>query len=352
MSGGAASVAWPPFDPEALRREVKRLGPPGKETVRRNPNRQTSYSDRHYSYHRPVGEKLCRQLYFALLQGVNSIEDEIHRRFCISERLSDKYTITEIPSKEGKIGIALAIGSRSQMEDNASYHDLTLCDEVAQLVMVCDGHDDEGKAGEEVRRRLPVDLQGLSSLERETILNFLVDRMVEYNQVSSRGTTVLGALIFQTHVFVFNVGDCRAVLCKPGKILQVTEDAVPENPRFSRSIAKAGHEIDGGYVGGDISVGRDVGNSFVSPRPKITEVQRGPQSDQLATMKIYAPSGSYLILASDGFFGWASNPKVYEAVAEMAQRHFNPQQMATNLVNGALVNKSTDNVSVAVIRLD
>ncbi|KAE8723230.1 putative protein phosphatase 2C 47 [Hibiscus syriacus] len=77
---------------------------------------------------------------------------------------------------------------------------------------------------------------------------------------SSSGTTALTALIFGRFLMVANAGDCRAVLCRKGEAIDMSEDHRPIYPSERRRVEELGGFIDDGYLNGVLSVSRALGN--------------------------------------------------------------------------------------------
>ncbi len=225
-----------------------------------------------------------------------------------------------------------------------------------KLVVVCDGHGDNGEVGMTLEKRLAQAIQEqLHALDEESVGNTFTKLMVDFDCELRRkgGTTLTAALILDHKIYIINVGDSRAILCKDSGVYQLSEDADPTNERFAAAIRKAGYEInEEGRVDGDLNVARDIGMEIVSPRPKITCILRGDQNDDLGQMKIYCPAGSYIVLACDGLWNWASIEEVYAAVAQMAKLEKPLDEMAARLVDGALSNGSTDNITVIVVKVE
>eukprot|EP00899_Mesostigma_viride_P025166 jgi/Mesvir1/5834/Mv25157-RA.1 len=74
------------------------------------------------------------------------------------------------------------------------------------------------------------------------------------------GTTALVALLLGRSLFVANAGDCRAVLSVRGTCLPLTKDHKPSCEMEHQRVRDAGGYIEDGYVNGNLSVTRALGD--------------------------------------------------------------------------------------------
>lgn len=168
-----------------------------------------------------------------------------------------------------------------------------------------------------------------------------------------QGTCATTAVIINGKVYVANVGDSRTILVKQnGETVQASEDAKPTSPRFKKKIYNHGGTVFfGGRVDGDLATARAIGDhrfmhsvngeakKCVVPDPKIT------------CYSLEDFINGYLILACDGVYDVAISKEVGNAVHEMAVLGKNAGEMAPRIVEGAIRNGSTDNVSAMVVYL-
>ncbi|PPS14972.1 hypothetical protein GOBAR_AA05623 [Gossypium barbadense] len=137
---------------------------------------------------------------------------------------------------------------------------------------------------------------------------------------SSSGTTALTALIFGRLLMVANAGDCRAVLCRKGDAIDMSEDHRPIYPSERRRVEELGGFIDDGYLNGVLSVSRALGDwDMKSPK--------GLPSPLIAEPDEHAVS----------------------LVRRGLRRHDDPEQCAKDLVMEALRRNTFDNLTVIVI---
>ena len=70
----------------------------------------------------------------------------------------------------------------------------------------------------------------------------IYDRMLANPHATGMGTTVVGAALTPTGLLIFNVGDSRAYLHEPGRLMQLSHDDVPPKA-VGASHRRASHAI-------------------------------------------------------------------------------------------------------------
>ncbi|GMI73701.1 Type 2C protein phosphatase 49 [Hibiscus trionum] len=163
---------------------------------------------------------------------------------------------------------------------------------------------------------------------------------------SSSGTTALTALIFGRLLMVANAGDCRAVLCRKGEAIDMSEDHRPIYPSEQRRVEELGGFIDDGYLNGVLSVSRALGDWDMkfpkgSPSPLIAE----PEFRKM----VLTEDDEFLIIGCDGIWDVITSQHAVSLVRRGLQRHDDPEQCAKDLVTEALHRKTFDNLTVIVI---
>ncbi|KAF5956248.1 hypothetical protein HYC85_003473 [Camellia sinensis] len=76
----------------------------------------------------------------------------------------------------------------------------------------------------------------------------------------SCGTTALTALVLGRHLMVANAGDCRAVLCRKGVAVQMSQDHRPSYSPECQRVEELGGYFEDGYLNGDLAVTRALGD--------------------------------------------------------------------------------------------
>ncbi|KAK9127047.1 hypothetical protein Syun_015844 [Stephania yunnanensis] len=183
------------------------------------------------------------------------------------------------------------------------------------------------------------------------------------------GSTAVVSIVTPDKIIVANCGDSRAVLCRAGKPLPLSNDhkvrtyihtyighpsihpsitrllnfnlLQPDRPDELQRIQDAGGRVifwDGPRVLGVLAMSRAIGDNYLKPyvssEPEVTVTERSDNDD-------------CLILASDGLWDVVSNDTACH-IARMYQACSDAALLLTKL---ALARNSTDNVSVVIVDL-
>lgn len=95
------------------------------------------------------------------------------------------------------------------------------------------------------------------------------------------GTTALAALLWGRVITVANLGDCRAVVSRRGKALDITTDQKPSSSAETERIEAAGGHVCGeGYLNGVLGVSRAIGNWHITcDANQVLKVSTPPRID-------------------------------------------------------------------------
>uniref|UniRef100_A0ACD5UFV6 Uncharacterized protein n=1 Tax=Avena sativa TaxID=4498 RepID=A0ACD5UFV6_AVESA len=154
------------------------------------------------------------------------------------------------------------------------------------------------------------------------------------------GSTASTAVLVGNRLFVANVGDSRAIICRGGDAVPVSKDHKPDQTDERQRIEEAGGFVmwAGTWrVGGVLAVSRAFGDKllkqYVVVDPEIRE-------------EIVDDSLEFLILASDGLWDVVSN----EEAVDMTRSIQDPEEAAKRLLQEAYVRESSDNITCVVVR--
>ncbi|XP_034685132.1 probable protein phosphatase 2C 49 isoform X3 [Vitis riparia] len=286
----------------------------------------------------------------------------------IQEAVIESSTIKFVPSIRS--GSYADIGPRKSMEDehiriddlSAEVGSLFRCSLPSAFYAVFDGHGGPEAAAHIKRNAMrlffedvdiphmseinDIFLEELENCHRKAFLLADLALADECTVSSSCGTTALTALILGRHLLVANAGDCRAVLCRKGQAVQMSQDHRPSYlPERKRVEAVGGYILDG-YLNEALSITRALGDWGMkfpdgSPSPLIAE----PDFRQI----ILTEDDEFLIIGCDGIWDVMSNQHAVSLVRRGMRRHNNPQQCARDLVMEALWLHTPDNLTAIVI---
>ncbi|KAF5738791.1 protein phosphatase 2C 13 [Tripterygium wilfordii] len=284
----------------------------------------------------------------------------------IQDTLIDSTAVKFIPSIRS--GSYADIGLRSYMEDeHIRIDDLSaylgsLCFMPSAFYAVFDGHGGPEAAAYVKRNAMKfffedADLPKTSDIDA-VLLEALVDShrkaflladlaLADERSVSSScGTTALTALVLGRHLLVANAGDCRAVLCRNGKAIDMSQDHRPSYLPERKRVEDSGGYIDDEYVNGSLAVTRALGDwdlkmPLGSASPLISE----PDVRQI----MITEDDQFLIIGCDGIWDVMSSQHAVSLVCCALKRHNDPERCARELVMEAIERHSPDNLTAVVI---
>ncbi|KAJ3313207.1 Protein phosphatase 2C 1 [Boothiomyces sp. JEL0838] len=140
-------------------------------------------------------------------------------------------------------------------------------------------------------------------------------------------------------LYTANVGDARAVISRNGKAVRLSYDHKGSDVNESRRIVESGGFMMNNRVNGVLAVTRSLGDlsmkDWVIGSPYTVETE-------------ITEEDSVIILACDGIWDVCSDQSAIDLIADIKD----PQEAADTLVDYALDNFSTDNLTAIVIQLN
>jgi protein phosphatase 1L len=183
----------------------------------------------------------------------------------------------------------------------------------------------------------------------EEVFNHMQKDILKNPKGYSHGSTCLLAIMhkFKNELClnVANVGDSRMiVISKDGKTKQITTDHSPDDPSEQKRIEKLGGEIytdsDGTKRIGDLSVSKSFGDEdnapYVSHEPDVFNIK-------LNNVK-------YVVMFCDGLYASLENEDIFPLIQKFKKN--NSENLSVDLVEEALKEGTTDNVSLIIIELE
>ncbi|CAN0877650.1 Probable protein phosphatase 2C 22 [Linum grandiflorum] len=161
------------------------------------------------------------------------------------------------------------------------------------------------------------------------------------------GTTALAALVVGRSLVVANAGDCRAVLCRRGKAVEMSRDHKPVCSREQERIEACGGYVSDGYLNGQLNVARAIGDWHMEG---LKGREGGPLSSEpeLMTTKL-TEDDEFLIIGCDGIWDVFRSQNAVDFARRRLQEHNDPVLCSRDLVDEALKRKSGDNLSAVVV---
>ncbi|KAF9674321.1 hypothetical protein SADUNF_Sadunf10G0115200 [Salix dunnii] len=188
-------------------------------------------------------------------------------------------------------------------------------------------------------------LKELINSQREAFLQ--ADRALAGESIVDRlcGTTALTALVLGRHLVVANAGDCRAVLCRKGVAVDLSQDHRPSYFPERKRVEELGGYNEYEYVTG-LSVTRALGDwGFKLPLGSSSPLIAEPDVQQF----MLTEDDEFMIIGCDGI--WDVMPSQYAVsfVRRGLRRHNDPELSAKELVIEASHLHSADNLTAVVV---
>ncbi|KAK9273628.1 hypothetical protein L1049_018438 [Liquidambar formosana] len=161
------------------------------------------------------------------------------------------------------------------------------------------------------------------------------------------GTTALAALIVGRSLVVANAGDCRAVLCRRGKAIEMSRDHKPICIKEKKRIESCGGYVYDGYLNGQLNVARALGDWHMEG---MKNRDGGPLSAEPEFMNTkLTEEDEFLIIGCDGIWDVFRSQNAVDFARRRLQSHNDPAVCSKDLVDEALKRKSGDNLAVVVV---
>ncbi|KAJ0096965.1 hypothetical protein Patl1_29287 [Pistacia atlantica] len=162
----------------------------------------------------------------------------------------------------------------------------------------------------------------------------------------SSGTTALTAFMLDRMMLIANAGDSRAVLGKRGRAIELSKDHKPNVTSERIRIEKLGGVIYDGYLNGQLSVARALGDWHIKgSKGSNCPLSSEPELEEI----ILTEEDEFLILGCDGLWDVMSSQCAVTMVRKALMQHNDPEKCSKALVKEALQRNTCDNLTVVVI---
>ncbi|XP_077246916.1 putative protein phosphatase 2C 27 [Tasmannia lanceolata] len=163
---------------------------------------------------------------------------------------------------------------------------------------------------------------------------------------NSSGTTALTALIFGRNMLIANAGDCRAVLGKRGRAVELSKDHKPNCTSEKLRIEKLGGVVYDGYLNGQLSVARALGDWHMKgPKGSACPLSAEPELQEASLTE----EDEFLIMGCDGLWDVMSSQCAVTIARKELMLHNDPERCSRELVREALKRNTCDNLTVVVV---
>ncbi|SCV72344.1 BQ2448_3881 [Microbotryum intermedium] len=234
--------------------------------------------------------------------------------------------------KQGKLVDDAGGALRAAQEGEESNYD----NELERMSMTAADRSGGGRR-ENIKNKIKAVLSGKSGDPAEEFSPGPPSSGIETPHVEIKGPADVKKAAKRT-LYTANVGDARAVLSRKGKAVRLTYDHKGSDAKEAKRITDAGGFVMNNRVNGVLAVTRSLGDSsmkeFVVGSPYTTETTLGPDDD-------------FLIVACDGLWDVCQDQEAVDIIRGL----LDPQEASKALLEYALQNFSSDNLSVLVVAL-
>ncbi|KAI4389654.1 hypothetical protein MLD38_001855 [Melastoma candidum] len=147
-------------------------------------------------------------------------------------------------------------------------------------------------------------------------------------------------------MFVANAGDCRAVLGKRGRAVELSLDHKPNCTAEKMRIEKLGGVVYDGYLNGQLSVSRALGDWHMKgSKGSACPLTAEPELQETNLTE----EDEFLIMGCDGLWDVMSSQCAVSMVRKELMIHNDPERCSRELVREALKRNTCDNLTVIVV---
>lgn len=147
-------------------------------------------------------------------------------------------------------------------------------------------------------------------------------------------------------MLIANAGDCRAVLGKRGKAVELSKDHKPDSFSERLRIEKLGGVVYDGYLNGQLSVARAIGDWHMKdPEGSSSPLSAEPELQDM----VLNEEDEFLILGCDGLWDVMSSQCAVTIARKELMLHNDPERCSRELVREALKRNTCDNLTVVTV---
>ncbi|PON53528.1 Protein phosphatase [Trema orientale] len=160
----------------------------------------------------------------------------------------------------------------------------------------------------------------------------------------------LGAenLFVTRSLLVANAGDCRAVLSRCGRAVELSRDHRPCCKKERMRVESLGGYVDDGYLNGQLGVTRALGDWHIEGMKEMGD--KGPLSAEPELKLItLTKDDEFLIIGSDGIWDVFSNQNAVDFARRRLQDHNDVKLCCKQIVEEAMTRGATDNLTVVLV---
>jgi len=194
--------------------------------------------------------------------------------------------------------------------------------------------------------------EGYSQFDSKFCENVISEHAKDPEKQNSSGSCAVSVIMDGSTVYVANIGDCAAVICRNGTPILLSDEHAPrDNPQEQERVINAGGTIScDGRLNGDLNVSRAFGdvkgyqNCGEGPR-KMT----GLTSEPVIKKHTLTEEDEFIIIACDGIFDFVNYKTSVQTVRRTLRRTNDIEAGTQKLIEYATKVKSSDNMTCMIV---
>lgn len=197
---------------------------------------------------------------------------------------------------------------------------------------------------------LPVAIRMASLLLDDAILG-----AYKAGRMKRGGTCMVAAFLRGGTLAVGNVGDCRCLASRDGSLLPMSSDHAQGNNSEEARVEELGFSFDdAGFLGGELSVSRALGDHHLGSLKPGEDPRRWPLSALAEVQTTDGTKLDFAVLATDGIWKRLSSAQVHRQVRWLLSAGTDVEEAARRVVRrlerrARQVEKAIDNATIAII---
>jgi serine/threonine protein phosphatase PrpC len=272
---------------------------------------------------------------------------------------------SSVPKKKSSSGIGLRFAISEQQGPRETMEDAHYADSDTGLFCVFDGHGGR-KAADFAASRFPELLSNHPEYPADlakALRDAVVSTEDEFMELARKdelndGTTLVVGLVAGNKLYVANVGDSEALICREDKPIVLTTIHNPsKNPKEGVRVQNAGGRLINNRVGHphynvrlfNIAVSRAIGDLlYKSPEFTLNKTSGLIAEPDISVTELTSQD-KFLLLACDGVWDVFTHAEAVDFILEKLEETQDPQALTDALVHEALARRSLDNVTACIV---
>lgn len=157
----------------------------------------------------------------------------------------------------------------------------------------------------------------------------------ESGGLTESGSTAVTCLLVGQELYCANAGDSRAVLCRDGTAVNLSEDHKPMNQEEKQRIEKAGGFVEDKRVNGTLAVARAIGDFSFKTGSVPAEDQQVTCNPEIKKFTLQ-DKDEFMILACDGIWDVVTSQQAVDLVRERMRKQMTLKDILVDLFEQCL----------------